>query len=190
MTIETKRKIKAETMRKYRTYKHILSIVNKYDAISLTFSFTDETLNNTNEQTRLQYIKRYLNAFASDYVLNKDFGALNGREHYHAIATPKYKIFLYDAYKYGNLEFKKIHQNGQYKNINKNNETIAKRFLNHALKETTHKSKLIFARCHRQSTSKYKRKIDAFLNKDFAKPIQQEQDINEFYDMYLKDIYN
>lgn len=184
MTDENKRKQKAEEMRKYRTFKHIQSIVNNKDAISLCFSFSDETLQNTNEQTRLQYIKRYLNAFASDYVLNKDYGKENGREHYHAIATPKYKIFLCDAYKLGNLEYKKIHENGFYKAINKNNNAIAKRFLNHATKTTTRQSKILFARRNRQSEIKYnlKLKIDAFLNGKKA-----DFDIDAFLDEELQE---
>lgn len=165
MTTQNKQQLKAESMRNYRAFKRIQNIVNKQDAISLTFSFSDATLERTNENTRLQYIKRYLNAFACDYVLNKDYGKENKREHYHAIATPKYKIFLCDAYKLGNLEFKKIHKNGQYKAVNKSDKEIAKRFFNHATKDTTQHSKLIFARNNRQSESKYKNRIDAFLNR-------------------------
>lgn len=156
-------KNKAEQMRHYRTYNHILSIIKDNDAISLCFSFNDVALNKTNAKTRLLYIKRYLNDFASDYVLNCDYGAKNKREHYHAIATPKYKIFLLDAYKYGNIQATKIHDNKRYQNINKNNEEIAKRFYNHATKETTQQSRIIFARKNNQSESKYIKQIDAFI---------------------------
>ena len=186
MTTETKRKLKAEKMRKYRIYKHILSIVKDNDAISLTFSFTDETLNKTNKETRLQYIKRYLNAFASDYVLNKDYGALNGREHYHAIATPKYKIFLCDAYKYGNMELTPIHRNKRYKTINKSDEETAKRFLNHALKETTKQSKIIFAR-KTNKESQYKKQIDAFLNR--LNNEESKKDFDAFIYEEMTEIY-
>lgn len=170
MTTETKRRLKAEQMRKYRAFKHILKIVNEKTATTLTFSFTDETLEKTNEQTRLQYIKRYLNAFASDYVLNKDYGQENGREHYHAIATPKYKMFLSRYYKLGNLDFKKIHNNGRYITINKDNKTIAKRFLNHATKSTTKTSKIIFAR-KPKNESQYIKEIDDFI---YLLDIQEE----------------
>lgn len=170
-------KNKAEQMRQYRTYKHILSIIKDNDAISLCFSFNDATLKKTNKKTRLLYIKRYLNDFASDYVLNCDYGAKKKREHYHAIATPKYKIFLLDAYKYGNIQATKIHDNKRYQNINKNNEEIAKRFYNHATKETTQQSRIIFARKNNQSESKYIKDIDAFLNdkENNTKELKEEQ---------------
>lgn len=163
MTDETKRKLKAESMRKYRTLKRIYNIVKDVNATTLTLTFNEETLQNTNKQTRLQYIKRYLNDFASDYVLNVDYGALNSREHYHAIATPKYKIFLLNRYKYGNIQAVKIHSNKRYKNINKSDKEIATRFYNHATKQTTKGEKLIFARPNKNE-SKYKNQIDAFLN--------------------------
>lgn len=194
MTTETKRKIKADEMRKYRTIKHILSIIKNYDAISLCFSFSDETLQKTNEKTRLFYIKKYLNDFAKDYILNKDYGGNNGREHYHAIARPKYKIFLSKFYTLGNMTFTKIHS-AKYGAINTDIKTMANRFYNHATKQTTNGSRLIFARCNRQSESKYKYTIDRFLRgldikesekyyKDMALFDEETAEIEKIYKEY------
>lgn len=52
--------------------------------ISLTF--TDDVLAKTIRETRDKYCRDYLNSICLDYFACIDFGAKDGREHYHAIA--------------------------------------------------------------------------------------------------------
>ena len=176
----------SEYQRINRLKKRITNMLkNNNNCYFLTFTFRNHVIESKNQLKRLRYVKQYLSDFANEYILNIDYGKITKREHYHAIATPKYKIFLCDAYKLGNLEYKKIHENGYYKAINKNNDAIAKRFLNHATKETTKQSKIIFARRNHQSEIKYnlKLKIDAFLNGKKA-----DFDINAFLDEELQEM--
>lgn len=52
----------------------------------VTFTFNDEYLDKTNADTRRQKVRRTLKASgANDYYGNIDYGAKNGREHYHAL---------------------------------------------------------------------------------------------------------
>lgn len=51
----------------------------------LTFTFTDEVLQNTSSDTRRQYVRRWLAQNTLDYVGNIDYGDKNNREHYHAV---------------------------------------------------------------------------------------------------------
>ena len=51
--------------------------------IFLTLTFTNETLENTNQDTRKRYVKRYLKEVSNQYVANIDYGSKNEREHYH-----------------------------------------------------------------------------------------------------------
>lgn len=94
---------KARQNRVKRMSDKIDIILNKGDCGFITLTFKNEVLENTNEQTRRKYVTRYLkNEFVS-YVANIDYGAKNGREHYHAVVLfPKnYKIEEEKLWKYG-----------------------------------------------------------------------------------------
>ena len=64
-----------------RTRKYVLS----GQGVFATFTFTDEALKATSAKTRRRYVSWACKAFTDEYVANIDFGAKNGREHYHAI---------------------------------------------------------------------------------------------------------
>ena len=75
-------------------------------------------------------------------VANKDFGARNGREHYHAAVLLKGKID-YSKWKYGCLNGQKIRLNGM------SDVRLAKyiaKLTNHAIKETCKRNVLIYSR--------------------------------------------
>lgn len=75
-------------------------------------------------------------------MANKDFGATNGREHYHAVVLVKGKL-NYSKWRYGCLNGQKIRLNGI------SNEKLAKylsKLTNHAVKETCKRSVLIYSR--------------------------------------------
>lgn len=78
---------------KYRQRKNI---ENRFEhplyfgmAIFLTLTFTDEVLQKTSQDTRRQYVRKFLKENCDIYVANIDFGDKNGREHYHALVRAK-----------------------------------------------------------------------------------------------------
>lgn len=52
----------------------------------ITFTFNDKALE-LKENTRKQYVSRFLSRYCNDYIANIDYGKKNGREHYHAIGS-------------------------------------------------------------------------------------------------------
>lgn len=174
---------RAERVKKNRLNKRILNMLkNNNNCLFITFTFNNRVLKSTNQLTRFRYVKRYLNDMANEYILNIDYGKENKREHYHAIATPKYKIFLYNAYskKYGYCHGETIGNLKRFANINKSIQDIANRLTEHSTKDTTKNSRIIYSR--KQSInidSKYKTEIDyqIFLNEEQKRleEIEKEQ---------------
>lgn len=80
----------ARYKRVIRLRERIKKILTTSDTvIFLTLTFTDDALAKTSPDTRRQYVRRYLGQFGFDFVANIDFGAKNGREHYHAVVGGK-----------------------------------------------------------------------------------------------------
>lgn len=148
--------------RKERYYQKVKSMIaeNQFRCFELTFTFTNETLQKTSDKTRLRYIKDFLNKQAKFYLLNKDYGEKNGREHYHAFILSRYKIINFDAYKLGLL---KAHHYFNSKNIDS-----AEQITKHAFKDTTKKAKIIYSR----------------VNKDKQRDIDFERQIKERQERY------
>ena len=123
-----------------RLRKRITKIIQS-DSLFLTFTFTDEVLQNTTQDTRQQYVRRFLNTISSNYVANIDFGKTNGREHYHAVCIVSGKID-YTSWQHGALNGVKVRSSSNplalAKYINK--------FVHHATKDSTCKSKIIYSR--------------------------------------------
>lgn len=109
----------------------------------LTLTFNDDILANTSAETRRKYIRRYLKAYNCKYVANIDYGAKNGREHYHAlILTDKVNYDLW--HKYGAIKGKVVHTSDTDTNT-RLAKYIAK-LTNHAIKETTKANYMIYSR--------------------------------------------
>lgn len=114
------------------------------NCLFLTLTFNDDTLLTTNEKQRRVAVSRYLKSFNAQYVANIDFGKLNKREHYHAIInTDKVDYSLWR--KYGNINGEKIRNKNIENDIKKLSKYVAK-LSNHAIKETTKRSCLIYSR--------------------------------------------
>lgn len=144
---------------------------NSDNVVFLTFTFKNEVLKNTNKDTRLRAIKKYLNDFASEYILNIDYGDKSQREHYHAIATPTYKIFLYDYYTYGQLKGEQIGTQKRFASINKSLEDIAQRLTEHSTKDSTLNERIVYSRKKSINIdSKYKEEIEKRLLMINGKP--------------------
>lgn len=135
----------------YASYKRSLRLKDRIETmllngscIFLTLTFNDETLNNSSAEERRRYVRRYLKLFGCPYVANIDFGSRKHREHYHAIINAN-SIDFSAWQKYGNINAERIRN----RNIDKDKAKLAKyicKLSNHAIKETTKRSALIYSR--------------------------------------------
>lgn len=155
--------------RRYRLYKRILDLLNKGNCLFLTFTFNDETIANRTAKNRERDIRRFLNKQCEEYILNKDYGKDTEREHYHAIAKAKYKDFLFlKGYKMGYVLAEPINQLKRFNKNNDSNETIAKRLTEHATKNSTRNSKIIYSKpsaCNKKINKYFKNKIDLTIER-------------------------
>lgn len=108
----------------------------------LTFTFRNDVLDSTNPETRRRYVRRFLKKYCLKYVANIDFGEKKGREHYHAVALINGRLD-YTLWQYGALKGEKISYS--VKSPVKLAKYISK-LTNHAIKETTRRSVLIYSR--------------------------------------------
>lgn len=136
--VEESKKLRNAKVKRIVLLKHRIEKLLEKPCIFATFTFTDKTLLNTSQDTRRRYVRRFLTNYGN-YVANVDYGAKNGREHYHAIIqTDKVKI---KDWNFGDLDVKKI----KVENAGKLAHYVAK-LKNHAIKETAKNSYLIYNR--------------------------------------------
>ena len=110
--------------------------------VFLTFTFDDYSLTHNNSDSLKQAVRRHLKQYCIKYVANVDYGARNGRKHFHAVALVEGKLD-FTKWNYGAL-------NGRKVNLN---ETASKRMAKyvtklslHAIKESTGFNRLIYSR--------------------------------------------
>ena len=138
-----------------RLKEKITQMLNNGKCLFLTLTFTDKVLESTSPETRRRYVAYYLKQFGVPYIANIDFGTAdayiddNGnerqgtkREHYHAVIQTD-KITLDDWHKYGAIKLEKIRTT---KNDNIRLAKYVSKLTNHAIKETTKRSCLIYSR--------------------------------------------
>jgi len=139
---EARRINKASYKRTTRLRSRIKEYMAKGQCLFLTLTFTDDTLNRTNEATRKKYVKNYLKSVSDYYVANIDYGGKKGREHYHAVVVAE--TINYSAWHtYGAIKGEKVRLNDDSvarlpKYINK--------LTNHAIKDTTKQVNIIYSR--------------------------------------------
>ena len=128
--------------RVYRLRQNIYGIVTDNQLpVFLTFTFTDDVIATTNEHTRRRYVTRFLKKHCKQYIANIDFGTANEREHYHAVVSNKVDFSAWR--KYGTL-------NGEI--IAKTKDSIRalpkyiSKLTNHAIKDTTKTTRIIYSR--------------------------------------------
>lgn len=135
-----------------RLKKRIADIIVGHNALFLTLTFTDEKLANTIPSFRRKAVQRFLKQFNVAYVGNIDFGKKNHREHYHAVI--RIDKIDYSLWKYGAIHGLKIRnsvkvdeETGELscEDITKLARYVAK-LTNHAIKETTKRSVIIYSR--------------------------------------------
>ena len=113
-----------------RLKKKIAKMLESGNCIFLTFTFTDKVLEITNADTRRRKVRRYLSSYNCDYVANIDFGAKNGREHYHALIQCD-KVD-YNAFDYGALNGERVRSTNYFEKLAK----YISKLTNHAIKDT------------------------------------------------------
>lgn len=134
----------ASYKRTQRLRQRIKDMLTSGKCIFVTLTFNDNTLNNTTYNTRRTFVTRYLKQYNSEYIANVDYGKQNHREHYHAIIKTN-SITFEPWRKYGNINTERIRN----KDIEKDNVRLAKyicKLSNHAIKETTKRTSLIYSR--------------------------------------------
>lgn len=142
----------------YRKTNRIRNRITKYllegPCIWLTLNFSDAVLQNTNDVTRRQYVRRFLKPYQK-YIANIDFGDDSeyidrhgkkrkgtSREHYHAIVRTDINIDM-KKWSYGFAFTERIRNNE--KSIKKIPKYITK-LTNHAVKESTKRCHIIYSR--------------------------------------------
>lgn len=140
MYLEAEKINHASYERVKRLKNRLSSFIEDGKCCFLTLTFRDEILEKTSPETRRTYIRKFLKSFGVPYVANKDFGKDFGREHYHAVIKTA-RIDMH-SYNYGFIFAETIHQT-------KDNVKLAKyiaKLTNHAIKETTKRSVLLYSR--------------------------------------------
>lgn len=173
---------KAQQMRFIRLNKRILNMLTTSKHCQfLTITFTDETLNNTNAETRKRYVIAWLTKQCDQYVLNIDYGTTTEREHYHAIAQPRNERLNYKAFKYGFIHYEIIGALKRFKNANKDINKLAKRLSKHAFKTTTRQAKIIYSRPNNRYNKAYK-SFMAFIDEELNEIYGSDETQNDLYE--------
>lgn len=142
--LESRRILNANYHRVSRLRSRIESIIcgnlNNERSYFVTLTFTNKTLNTTSKLTRRRYVTRFLKSISkNNYVANIDYGLKNGREHYHCVL--RCSFLDPKLWKYGRLDYEII--NLSSKSVEKLSLYVSK-LTNHAIKETTKRSSLIY----------------------------------------------
>ena len=119
----------------------IANLVLTNSAVFITLTFKDSVLSKTSDLTRRRYVARYLKSNCREYVANVDFGALNGREHYHAVVSSD--IDFKDWYKYGAIQVERVRP---LEDSSKRISRYITKLTNHALKVGCVAPRLIYSR--------------------------------------------
>ena len=127
--------------RKQRVQTRIFSMVMNGSCF-LTLTFAPSVMSVTSEDTRRQYVRRWLKDFSKNYVSNIDYGGKRGREHYHAVVQCDLSD-VPSSWRGGFLNAKAIRRDtGDIEAISK---YIAK-LTNHALKESAQLKRIIYSK--------------------------------------------
>lgn len=140
--IEASKINQSHYQRSSRLRKRIQKYLTMGNCVFLTLTFTDETLSKTSQETRKRYVTRYLKSQSEHYIANIDFGAENGREHYHAVVCAD------------SIDYQSWHHLGAVKGERIRTSSLSSvrlgkyisKLTNHAIKETTKRNAIIYSR--------------------------------------------
>ena len=135
---------RASYVRTSRLKDRVRKFLLNGSCIFVTLTFNDSTLDTTTEKERRVAVTRYLKTFNAPYVANIDYGAKNKREHYHALINCDSLDFS-KWHKYGAIKCERVRNKDIELDTIKLSKYVAK-LSNHAIKESTHRSALIYSR--------------------------------------------
>lgn len=133
---------KARNNKVYRLRNKIESIICNGDCLFLTLTFTDKVLETTTPQQRRRYVREFLSSYHCSYVGNVDYGKTNHREHYHVVIGTN--NVNHKDWRYGAINFERVRVS-EKTSCGCLSKYIAK-LSNHAIKETTKRSALLYSR--------------------------------------------
>lgn len=152
--IKEARKINKATYQRYERLKERISNMLSSPCIFITLNFNDKTLEETTQETRKDYVRRYLKQFKTKYIANIDFGSdrvyldrkgntrqATSREHYHALIQIDH---LNGTWSHG-WQYREKVKLGRKSTDIKLGKYISK-LTNHAIKETTKRCAIIYSR--------------------------------------------
>lgn len=130
--------------KRVKTLKNkIKTMLSNGKCIFLTLTFKPDTLESTTPETRKDYVRRFLKENYDKYIANIDYGARNGREHYHAVCLLDNTLANFNTWhKYGAVKSENIWQTNSDIKISK----YITKLTNHAIKETCKRSAIIYSR--------------------------------------------
>lgn len=135
----------ADFMRRNRLNKRVADILTCGDEpCFVTFTFNGKTLAKCQPHILRKYVQRYLKKHSHFYVANVDFGAENGRIHYHAVCDCNPGNTWDTDLNYGFISVEKIRID-ETATIERLSRYVSK-LTNHAIKETTKRCALIYSR--------------------------------------------
>ena len=116
--------------------------------VFITLTFNDEFMVSNNPDSQRQAVTRYLSSQTIYYVANVDYGAKNGRRHYHAVALIDGKIDFKPWHKKcGAIQCEQVGKSLKEENQAYRISKYITKLANHALKDgTLNLERLIYAR--------------------------------------------
>ena len=143
--VEEAQKINHSTYERVKRLKNrVKTMLLNGSCIFVTLTFTDDVLRDTTDKQRRVAVSRYLKSYQAMYLANIDFGGKNNREHYHALINCD-RLNFEGWRKYGAIDFERV----RLRDIENDHVKISRyisKLSNHAIKETTKRSVLIYSR--------------------------------------------
>ncbi len=141
--IKEARKINKASYQRIRRLKDRISqYIQEKPCIWATLTFNEDVLSSTNEETRRQYVRRFLKAHSEVYIANIDYGDEHEREHYHALVVANH--IKPGPWKYGFDKYKRVRTKQKSSPV-RISKYISK-LTNHAIKESTKQCFIIYSR--------------------------------------------
>ena len=136
---DASRGFQAQKRRKSRVYAHLRAMSEtQHNLYFATLTFRDDVLESTSSSTRRKYVSLWMGQNARDYVANVDYGAKNGREHYHAVFAFNGQIEALEwPYGFYRFTLTPVSAASESKDVAKLSSYLTKRLANHAGKETS-----------------------------------------------------